>query len=73
LSIHILRHGLGHALPLPLALALNHFFVKQLFNTDSASLGSEMTSQGISSGKSPATTPLTTGLEIALANELLLA
>lgn len=64
---------LCHALLAPLSLALYHFLVQQRLDADPASLGPEMSSESISTGETPSTTPLPTSLQVALADELLLA
>jgi hypothetical protein len=49
------------------------FFVEEWLNTDSASLGPEMTAQSVCTGKAPSTAPLTGPGQFATADEFLLA
>lgn len=58
---------------MPKPLPLDVLFVQQRLDTDAARLGSEVPAEGVSASEAPAAAPLPALLQLALADELLLA
>lgn len=58
---------------MPQPLPLDVLFVQQRLDADSARLRAEMATEGVSASEAPAAAPLSALLQLALADELLLA
>lgn len=58
---------------MPQPLPLDVLFIQQGLDTDSARLGAEMATEGIGASEAPAAAPLSALLQLAFADELLLA
>lgn len=69
---HLLEHAVVHLLQAVPSTLLLRLFFEQGADADATGFGTEMSPQGVSSGKSPAAAPVVAVFQIAAADKLLL-